>query len=287
MHRLRDRRTGDRSVLANPGRCAYYALLTAAVAMAGLLYLRTTTPSLGSVVAEFSVNRLFYFYVFAATAVVFVVLGYTFGRQIDELIRLSATDPLTGLQNRRGLQATLRAECAKPSHSAPLSLLLIDLDRLKEINDSLGHAAGDRALRSVAAAIRMTVRATDFPSRWGGDEFAIVAPRTSREAAGRLADRIRQHLARHSRAADIAITLSIGIVVAEADASARLNADDLMHAADEALYRAKHAGRDRVQVAAEPGLAAAWSTARDVVQPTGWRWPGALPRAAGESRRAG
>jgi diguanylate cyclase (GGDEF)-like protein len=236
-------------VLLEPGRCLYYALLTAAFAAVGLLCLRTTTAEAGSVVVEFSLNRLIYLYVFAATAAVFVTLGYVLRRQIDELRRLSTTDPLTGLQNRRGLQLKLRAECTRLEASAPLSLLLIDVDGLKAVNDERGHAAGDRVLKSVAAAIRMTVRATDFGSRWGGDEFAIVAPRTPRDAADRLAERLQHHLTRHSRAADLPISVSVGVVVAEADGLAQTNADDLMRAADGALYRAKNGGRNQVQVA--------------------------------------
>lgn len=235
-------------VFLAPGRCVYYALLTAAVTAVGLLFLRTTTAQTASVAVEFSLNRLIYAYVFAATAAVFVTLGYVLRRQIDELRRLSSTDPLTGLQNRRGLQMQLRAECARLEPSSPLSLLLIDVDGLKSVNDEHGHAAGDRLLRSVAAAIRMTVRATDFGSRWGGDEFAIVAPHTPREAANRLAERLQHHLTRHSRAADLAVSVSVGIVIVEGNEASPANADDLMRAADEAMYGAKNGGRNQVQI---------------------------------------
>jgi diguanylate cyclase (GGDEF)-like protein len=243
------RATPSEIVMLEPGRCLYYALLTSAVTAVGLLCLRTTTAPNASLAVEFSLNRLIYSYVFAATAVVFMTLGYVLRRQIDELRRLASTDPLTGLQNRRGLQLKLRAECSRLEPSAPLSLLLIDVDGLKAINDEHGHAAGDRVLKSVAAAIRMTVRATDFGSRWGGDEFAIVAPRTDRDAADRLAERLQHHLTRHSRAADLAVSVSVGVVVVEGNGAARAVADDLMRAADEALYRAKNGGRNQVQVA--------------------------------------
>jgi len=133
-------------------------------------------------------------------------------------------------------------ESARIAQTGPLALLLIDVNRLKEINDDLGHAAGDRVLRSVAAAIRMTVRETDTGSRWGGDEFAIVAPGTSRDAAERLVDRLQRHLTRHSRAADIMVTVSVGMAIAEREAGS-VSAEDLMQSADESLYRAKNIGR--------------------------------------------
>ena len=233
---------GDRSsgMLGDPGRCFYYGLLTAAASAFGLLYLRLSTAGDASLLAEVSLNGLIYLYVFGATAFIFLTLGYVLRRQIDELRRLSTADPLTGLQNRRGLQAVLRAECGRIKQSGPLALLLIDVDGLKEINDELGHPAGDRVLRSVAAAIRMTVRQTDTGSRWGGDEFAIVAPRTSREAADRLVERLQRHLTRHSRAADISVTVSVGMAFAEAGVAANSSSEDLMQAADESLYRAKN-----------------------------------------------
>lgn len=235
--------TGDRptGMLGDPGRCFYYGLLTSAASAFGLLYLRLSTAGGASIIAEVSLNGLIYLYVFGATALIFLTIGYVLRRQIDDLRRLSTTDPLTGLQNRRGLQSALRAECARANQSGPLALLLIDVNGLKEINDALGHAAGDRVLRSVAAAIRMTVRETDTGSRWGGDEFAIVAPGTSREAAERLVDRLERHLSRHSRAADIPVTVSVGMAIAERVFSG-ISVEDLMKGADESLYRTKNPG---------------------------------------------
>ena len=88
----------------------------------------------------------------------------------------------------------------------------------------------------------MTVRETDTGSRWGGDEFAIVAPGTSRDAAERLVERLQRHLTRHSRAADIMVTVSVGMAIAER-AAGSMSAEDLMQSADESLYRAKNIGR--------------------------------------------
>jgi predicted kinase len=112
---------------------------------------------------EFLTNRLTYVYVFIATAVVFLLLGYTLGRRIDELRRLSATDSLTGLANRRAFHARLREEWLRARrYGSPLSLLLVDVDGLKRINDEGGHTAGDEVLRSAARSIAVTMRVTDF-----------------------------------------------------------------------------------------------------------------------------
>src|SRR5262245_24877137 len=194
------------------------ALLTSALIALGLALLRARFTPPQSLAAEFLTNRLTYLYVFGATAIVFSILGYIFGRQADELRRLSATDPLTGLGNRRGLYAHLRDEWRRSRrYAAPLSLLLIDVDGLKQINDERGHAAGDQILRNAARAIRSTLRATDYGARWGGDEFAIVAPNTDGAAAHRLGERLLASMGRHSRDGDLPLTASIGVAVRTVD----------------------------------------------------------------------
>src|SRR5438876_268559 len=122
----------------------YLGLATAAGIALGLLVLRTIFASSYSLAAEFVSNRLTYIYVFVATAIVFMVLGYILGRQADELRRLSTTDALTGLSNRHGFHARLREE-SRRSHRyrVPLLLLLIDVDGLKQVNDERGYDAGD------------------------------------------------------------------------------------------------------------------------------------------------
>jgi diguanylate cyclase (GGDEF)-like protein len=199
-------------------RCGLYVgLATSAVLVLGLLVLRTLFASEYSPATEFLSNRLTYIYVFVATAVVFIVLGYVLGRQADELRRLSMTDALTGLANRHAFQVRLQDEWQRARrYQAPLALLLIDVDGLKRVNDEEGHEAGDRVLRDVAGAIRHTLRGTDIGARWGGDEFAIIAPNTGPPAAQRLAHRLlghtkaqRQHeadLSPHARASRLATT---------------------------------------------------------------------------------
>ena len=148
---------------------------------------------------DLSVDTAGYRYVAVATAAVFGTFGYLLGRKADELAARAETDALTGLYNARGLEARLSAEIARTTrYRAPLSVLLIDLDRLKEINDRYGHYAGQTALREMAAAIRAELRANDIAARWGGDEFVVVAPNTSTGAAWAMAERIRLAIGRTS-----------------------------------------------------------------------------------------
>ena len=121
--------------------------MTGTVAVGGLLFLRALFTSDQSPSADFLSNRLIYVYLFIATALTFLVLGYVLGRQADELRRVSATDPLTGLFNRRALNDHLREEWRRASrYHSPLALLLIDIDGLKRINDELTTRAGRHAL---------------------------------------------------------------------------------------------------------------------------------------------
>jgi diguanylate cyclase (GGDEF)-like protein len=185
-------------------------------------------------------------YVSVSTAIAFALFGILLGRQADLLADLSETDALTGLRNARGLSERLEVEIARLGrYPQPLALLLVDLDGMKHTNDRFGHHAGDVALRHVADAIRAELRATDVGARWGGDEFAILAPNTPEPAAMTLAERIRALIARQ----DVRwpLTASIGVAVADAaQAQEPMSVATLMQAADAALYEAKHRGRNTV-----------------------------------------
>lgn len=228
----------------------YVGLATSAALVLGLLVLRTAFASEYSIAAEFVANRLTYIYVFVATAVVFTLFGYVLGRQTDELRRLSMTDALTRLSNRHAFHARLRDEWRRSRrYRAPLALLLIDVDGLKQVNDEQGHEAGDRVLRDVAEAIRRTLRGTDVGARWGGDEFAIIAPSTGLKAAHRLGQRLLVHMKERTRGGDTPLTASVGLAIFDPAQQPRLSVRMLMRTADQALYDAKASGRNRVKVA--------------------------------------
>lgn len=169
----------------------------------------------------------------------------------DELERLATIDVLTELANRRHFadQATrLLRRCQ--GEAKPAALLMFDIDRFKWINDRYGHAAGDQALRRVATICRRQLRAEDIVARWGGEEFVVLLPRLTLDAAAEVAERLRRAFAGtlvRTGTADFGFTVSIGLVgCAAAEAL-----ESLVNRADTALYEAKLLGRDRV-VVAEP-----------------------------------
>ncbi|MDD4891373.1 MAG: diguanylate cyclase [Phycisphaerae bacterium] len=177
----------------------------------------------------------------------------------DLLIEYAKIDPLTGLANRRALMERLAQEWARiQRHGGQLSFIMGDVDHFKRVNDTHGHLAGDRVLREIAAAIASQCREIDLPTRYGGEEFAILVPDENAEGAGRLAERCRQAVE--------AIRVTVGSETSRptasfgvADAAAAGSAEAMIQQADEALYRAKSAGRNRVE-GPRPGLAAANST---------------------------
>src|SRR3989442_3145039 len=151
----------------------------------------------------------------------------------------SVTDPLTGLFNRYHFDATMTREIARcRRYGVPLSLLLVDVDRLKLTNDRWGHHAGDQALGRVAVAIQKSLRGTDIAARLGGDEFAIILPDTDAVAGLIVATRIRRNLVEH---ASTTVTVSGGLVELARDAM-EVSAAQLMLVADHALYAAKNSG---------------------------------------------
>src|SRR2546425_6737547 len=158
---------------------------------------------------------------------------------LELLEHRSVTDPLTGLFNRYHFDATMTREIARcRRYGVPLSLLLVDVDRLKLMNDRWGHHAGDQALGRVAVAIQKSLRGTDIAARLGGDEFAIILPDTDAVAGLNVATRIRRNLVEN---ASTMVTVSGGLVELPRDAVQPSSAQ-LMLVADHALYAAKNSG---------------------------------------------
>jgi diguanylate cyclase (GGDEF)-like protein len=167
---------------------------------------------------------------------------------------LSVTDDLTRLYNSRYLNLVLRRETKRASRSGrPLSLLFIDLDGFKSINDTHGHLFGSRALVEAAAVIRSSARETDVVARFGGDEFALVLPDTGGEGAFAVGERIRERIAAHKFLAgdglDIHLTASLGVATLP-DAAASV--EELVQAADKAMYHVKESGKNGIHVAPAP-----------------------------------
>lgn len=173
----------------------------------------------------------------------------------DHLLAQASTDPLSGLANRRYGLAMLRRVAAEPISAAASAIILCDIDRFKGINDGNGHDVGDRVLLAVAAILKNSTRDRDTVIRWGGDEFLIVVPHIGRTALAELAERLRARVAATQLHDDeqiaIALSLSIGVAVqAEGEAL-----EGWIKRADDALYQAKAAGRNRCVCA--PDVAAA------------------------------
>ncbi len=168
-------------------------------------------------------------------------------KQNEQQLRLlAATDPLTGILNRRSLMEILEKElvrCRRYKHE--LSILMIDIDHFKSINDTFGHEAGDEILKAAAITIRNSLRINDIPARYGGEEFTVILPETGFDNAYETAERIRNSIneVRFSQYNGIGISVSIGLAASDRDFSEDSSA--LLKRADTALYQAKERGRNR------------------------------------------
>jgi diguanylate cyclase len=168
-------------------------------------------------------------------------------RLSDELFRIATTDQLTGTVSRRHLFELGNYEIAKAARSGdPVTVLLVDLDHFKQINDTRGHLAGDDVLKRFAEISRTIIRATDIFARYGGEEFVILLPGTAEQPGLEIAERLRTTLAAdpiHVSGGDVRVTISIGLTtLLPGDALL----ENLLFRADGALYEAKRAGRNRV-----------------------------------------
>ena len=171
-------------------------------------------------------------------------------KENDRLQELAHTDPLTQTLNRRALTLRLTAELDRARrYASVVTLLMLDLDHFKRINDEHGHLAGDEVLREVAALLTHAVRSVDVVARYGGEEFVVVLPETGEEGAVVFAERIRERIAEQSfgRSEGVRLPITASIGVATFPAPAVDSVEDLFASADAALYRAKAEGRNRVR----------------------------------------
>lgn len=171
------------------------------------------------------------------------------GRVVKELQDLAITDSLTGLYNGRYFHTVLAAEVHRAKrHETPLSLVMMDSDSLKQVNDMLGHQAGDEYLRRIGQVLRDNIRLSDFAFRYAGDEFILLLPNTRANEALVVAERIRSAVAEQELGVNVASTISIGVAVIPVHAD---GGEGLLSAADRAMYESKRSGKNRVTLASE------------------------------------
>ncbi len=191
------------------------------------------------------------------TSMGFLFMGKERADQLNH--RLAAQDALTGVANRRCVLAALERDLARCQRlGEPLALVMIDLDHFKQVNDRFGHPAGDAVLCSVADTLVQRVRAQDLVGRYGGEEFLVVLPCTGRDGAWQLAQQLCAAVQAAPclwQGASIAVTVSVGVWAGPLEPNAHWG--PLLQAADAALYRAKAAGRNRVEMAPAGGADAA------------------------------
>jgi two-component system cell cycle response regulator len=170
---------------------------------------------------------------------------------VAEAQRLASTDTLTGLLNRRAFVERIeKARAQGDKQSFPMSMLLLDVDHFKQVNDKLGHDAGDAVLQGVARVLSSMARKSDFVARWGGEEFVVALSQTAEAGARVAAERVRRAIAESKytlpNGNEHRATASVGLASAEA---ADWHLEDLLSRADKAMYSAKHRGRNRVETA--------------------------------------
>jgi diguanylate cyclase (GGDEF)-like protein len=186
------------------------------------------------------------------TALVILVVALTINLFYSKLEVLAVNDELTGIYNRRKFCELFQREISLARrYDQPLSLLLIDVDRFKSVNDSYGHPTGDRLLKKLAEVLQQHVREIDVVGRWGGEEFVTLLHNTAANEAYQVAERLREAVSRaqfETGKDTIAMTVSIGVAAAP---PAHLTLDEMVHLADEAMYAAKAAGRNKTKVSGQ------------------------------------
>jgi diguanylate cyclase (GGDEF)-like protein len=244
----------DRRVIWLATGTAVALVLSLSIATAeGLLpYAPALQPATSAAVMRFQTYGVLGF---AAPHFIFILLLadqtlHSWRAREDTIRALSRTDMLTGIANRRAIMELLDKEVARTQrHGPPFALVILDLDHFKRINDTWGHPTGDKVLQQTAAVLGGCIRQCDVVGRYGGEEFMILLPETTLEGARITIERCRARLAdtliTTGSGETIRVSASFGLVSNEANFS--LAADALIKLADEALYRAKHGGRNRIE----------------------------------------
>ncbi|TGK35353.1 sensor domain-containing diguanylate cyclase [Leptospira gomenensis] len=194
---------------------------------------------------KFIIERLLPFWGLVLTLAAVCLLYVKLRASMYQVYQLSHTDPLTGITNRRGfLKSTQRSLSAGKRRGKAWSVLMIDIDHFKQVNDRYGHGTGDRILKEVADTLFKSVRKTDFVCRWGGEEFAVFLSGTAQESAREIADHLRTEIQGRVRLEDdVSITISVGVAQGRGNDQC---IESALGRADEALYQAKAGGRNKV-----------------------------------------
>ena len=201
--------------------------------------------------SDFQQHPFLYLYMLLGTIAAFTVFGVVLGSREALLEEMAFRDSLTGLHNSRYLHARLREELASAKRDKrPTSLVLLDIDHFKKVNDQYGHPVGDQVIQFVGRIIQSVSREGEVTARVGGEEFALLLPNTSTREAAAAAERLRGVLGRASirigSGHRLAVTVSAGVACANDDGGR--DAAVLYRRADQALYRAKDQGRNRVNI---------------------------------------
>jgi len=178
----------------------------------------------------------------------FLIGGNVEAEYHEEIYRLTIIDALTDIHNKRYLMEFLDRELARSGrYGRPLTLLMIDIDRFRDVNETLGHLGGDFTLREIAARIKGNIRKEELFARYGGEEFAVVLPETNRDGAIILAERLRAVVENQTfRYEDKVYTVTVSLGIATTAGDETMTPATLLRLADEKLYQAKNEGRNRV-----------------------------------------
>jgi diguanylate cyclase (GGDEF)-like protein len=225
--------------LARSRVCGYVAAICAAIATVVIAIVGPATAQLGVALAAAAIRLVLY-------VIVLALLDVLYRRQIQNDAE-ARTDHKTGVANARAFQTFAEAEIGRSRRNgSPLSLLYLDIDDFKNVNDRFGHTSGDRMLAAVSHVMRTSVRVNDVVARVGGDEFVALMPETNRFAAAAGARRVRTELGRLTTPDGKPIHCSIGLATLT---SPPRSVDELIHEADTLMYRAKQKGKNRIEAA--------------------------------------
>ncbi len=210
---------------------------------------------LSRLLQEWHGNSYFYNYMTVGTVTAFVLFGNFLGKKDENLGHLAITDGLTGIYNHRHLHESLTQEIERAKrYNTPLTCLMLDIDDFKKVNDEQGHPFGDYVLKKIAHVLLETMRRTDIVGRYGGEEFLVLMPHTHTQAALPIAERLIaaiQNCPFETKNHAVQVTASIGLATFPTPEHGVKGKNSLLSAVDQALYKAKREGKNRISIWAD------------------------------------